>query len=488
MSISTFNGLNVALRGLLTQQRALDVTSHNIANANTEGYTRQEAVLHAEEPLANVGIWGMIFPGQLGQGVTVDSYRRIRDVFNDTELRSQLARQSGAEVRYRELSGIETAIPEPGENGIQALMTKFFANWQDVANNPENLAARQALAQQAQSLASAFNSAWTALSNQRASDDQEIGGTSAGAIGELNQLTAEIATLNDQIGKLVMAGAVVDPVTQAVIKPGQAPNDLLDRRDLMLDKLAKLTNITSVTYDDRNRATVVVAGITAVTPGGGQVPITRADIDTAFTNGDLTAGRLQALEDAYVNLLDETSATSYPGRLNALAQALHDQINTAHANGIDLAGAAGGDFFDLPGSAPPGAAARIRVAPGILNDARTIAAGTPSQGPGSNGNALAILALRSAVTTGGTTFEDFYSGIVTGVGAAAQDAERSVDATGIVVSTLESRRSEVSGVSLDEEMTNMLRFQHAYSAAARVLTAMDENLSRLINQTGKVGM
>ena len=92
------------------------------------------------------------------------------------------------------------------------------------------------------------------------------------------------------------------------------------------------------------------------------------------------------------------------------------------------------------------------------------------------------------MTTGGTTFEDFYSGIVTGVGAAAQDAERSVDATGIVVSTLESRRSEVSGVSLDEEMTNMLRFQHAYSAAARVLTAMDENLSRLINQTGKVGM
>ena len=166
MSISTFNGLNIALRGLLTQQRALDVTSHNIANANTEGYTRQEAVLNSEEPLANVGIWGMIFPGQMGQGVTVDSYRRIRDVFNDTELRAQLARQAGADVRYRELSGIETAIPEPGENGIQALMTKFFANWQDVANNPENLAARQALAQQAQSLASAFNGAWTALYRQ----------------------------------------------------------------------------------------------------------------------------------------------------------------------------------------------------------------------------------------------------------------------------------------------------------------------------------
>ncbi|MEA2468073.1 MAG: flagellar hook-associated protein 1, partial [Thermoleophilaceae bacterium] len=238
MTISTFNGLNVALRGLLTQQRALDVTSHNIANANTEGYTRQEAVLHAEEPLANIGLWGMTLPGQLGQGVSVDSYRRIRDVFTDSELRGQLARQAGAEVRYRELSGIESAIPEPGDNGIQALMTKFFSNWQDVANNPENLAARQALAQQAESLAAAFRNAHQSLANQRAADNQEIGATSTGAIGELNQITGEIAALNDQIGKLVLAGATIDPVTQAVIKPGQAPNDLLDRRDLLLDRLS----------------------------------------------------------------------------------------------------------------------------------------------------------------------------------------------------------------------------------------------------------
>jgi flagellar hook-associated protein 1 FlgK len=241
-----------------------------------------------------------------------------------------------------------------------------------------------------------------------------------------------------------------------------------------------------VTYDDRNRATVVFAGITAVTPGGGQVPITRADIDTAFTNGNLTAGRLQALEDAYVNLLDESVATSYPGRLNTLAQALATAINTQHALGIDLDGNAGAAFFDVPGSAPPGAAARIRVSPAILADARTVAAGAAGSGPGSNQNALDILALRQSTTTGGTTFEDFYSGIVTGSGAAAEDAKRQVDATGIVVATLEARRSETSGVSLDEEMTNMLRFQHAYSAAARVLTAMDENISKLMSM-GRVG-
>ena len=103
MGVSTFNGINVALRGLIAQQRALDVTTHNIANASTEGYTRQEAVLEAADPIANISVWGMLFPGQLGQGVTVDSYRRIRDVFNDVQLRAASPSRPSLDVRYREL-------------------------------------------------------------------------------------------------------------------------------------------------------------------------------------------------------------------------------------------------------------------------------------------------------------------------------------------------------------------------------------------------
>ena len=152
MGVSTFNGINIALRGLIAQQRALDTTTHNIANANTEGYTRQEAVLEAADPIANVSVWGMIFPGQMGQGVTVDSYRRIRDVFNDVQLRSAMSDQSSLDVRYRELHAISLAIPEPSDNGMQALMQDFFNAWHDVSNNPESLAARQALAQAGQSL------------------------------------------------------------------------------------------------------------------------------------------------------------------------------------------------------------------------------------------------------------------------------------------------------------------------------------------------
>src|SRR5215831_19199311 len=127
MSISTFNGLNTAFRGLETAQRALDTTSHNISNADTEGYTRQQAVIAAAPSLAAASVWGQIMPGQLGQGSEVESYRRFRDVFNDNALRSQLAQQGGAAVTQDALQRIELSLPEPGDNGLQSIMAKFWS-------------------------------------------------------------------------------------------------------------------------------------------------------------------------------------------------------------------------------------------------------------------------------------------------------------------------------------------------------------------------
>ncbi|MDX6376262.1 MAG: flagellar hook-associated protein 1 [Gaiellaceae bacterium] len=485
MGVSTFNGINVALRGLIAQQRALDVTTHNIANASTEGYTRQEAVLEAADPISNISVWGMLFPGQLGQGVTVDSYRRIRDVFNDVQLRAASSDKASLDVRYRELHAISLAIPEPSDNGIQSLVQDFFNAWHDVANAPESLAARQSLAQAGQSLTSAFNHASTTFATMRANDNTEIDAD----IGVANSLLDQIASLNTQIGQLVLAGAQVDPATMQIVKPGQAPNDLLDRRDLLLDKLGQLANVTSVTYDDQNRATVVVAGLTVVTPTAGATAITRAQMDAQFASGALSGGALHALEDAYTNLLNEASATSYPSQLNLLAQSLYDAINAQHALGADLSGTAGGIFFDFTSPAgPPGAAGRLTMSAAILANPTTIAAGATGQGPGSATNANAMVALQNAITTGGTTFLEYYNGMQSGLGTATQSTARSLDAQQIVVGGLSDRRVAASGVSLDEEMTNMIKFQHAYAAASRVLSAMDENLDRLINATGRVGL
>ncbi len=485
MAVSTFNGLNIALRGLLAQQRALDATTHNIANANTVGYTRQEAVLEAEQPLSNVSVWGMQFPGQIGQGVTVSSYRRIRDVFNDAQLRDASSQQSSLDVQYRELHGTTLAMPEPSDRGLQALMQRFFTAWHDVANSPESVAARQALAQSAQSLTTAISSAASSMARSRTNDDNEIDS----GVTNVNTITAQIATLNQQIGDTVLAGAQLDPTTGAVVKPGQSPNDLLDKRDKLLDDLATHINITSVTYDDQQRATVVVAGLAVVAPGTGATPITRSQIDTAFASGALTAGSLHGLETAWSTKLNEANPTSYASQLNTLAQALHDTVNAQHALGVDLAGTAGSLFFDMTSpTGPPGAASRLTVASGILANPSTIAAAAAGEGPGSSGNANAIIALQQAVTTGSTTFKDFYNGLQSALGTATAGANSSLGSQAIVVNGLTDRRTQSSGVSLDEEMSNMIKFQHAYSAAARVLSAMDDNLSKLINSTGRVGL
>jgi flagellar hook-associated protein 1 FlgK len=478
VTISTFNGLNIALRGLLAQQNALDVTSHNIANANTEGYSRQEAVLTAADPLSNVSVWGMIFPGQMGQGVTVEAYRRIRDVFTDTQLRQANGQQASEDIRYRELSGVELAMPEPSSTGLGQAMQDFFSAWQAVSNAPESLAARQALAQTGASLATAFNTASASLSAMRANDDDEIDAN----IGDINAITTQIDKLNQQIGDAVLAGAQLDPTTKAIVKPGQAPNDLLDQRDKLLDDLSKLADITNVSYDDENRATVVIAGKTLVTAAPGTTALTRSDIDTAFGSGALTRGKLFGLEDAFANMLDEAKPTSYAAQLNTLAQSLHDAVNTQHALGADLSGTAGGIFFDFTSpTGPPGAAARLTMSSTIMGDPTKIAAATAGEGPGSAGNATAIIALQQAATTAGATFQDYYNGLQSALGTAAQDSKRSSDANDIVVNGLTDRRQQSSGVSLDEEMANMIRYQQAYAAAARMLSTMNQNLDTLMN-------
>ena len=493
MSLSTFSGLNVALRGLLAQQRALDVTTHNIANANTEGYSRQTAVMVAAEPLANVSLWGMMVPGQIGQGVSVEAYQRIRDVFTDTQLRGQLGEQARQEVAYRELSGVELAFPEPGPDGLQAIMSKFWATWQDVASNPENLGARQALAQQGEAMAAAFRDTAKTLADMRANVNVEIGltpvtgGSSSGAIGEVNSIATRVADLNNQIHRLVVAG--------------QSPNDLLDHRDRLLDDLAGFGNIT-VTYAAVNphRAHVTIGGLTIVDASAAgdttaaSPPLSRDDFDGAFTAAPatITSGRLHALLESYHARLDPTATGSFPSQLDTLAYSLQDALNTQHALGTELDGtndAAGADFFATTPASAVGAAAALRINAALVAQPTLIRARASSEnGPGSNGNALAIINLRTQITTGGSTFDEYYTGLVTGLGVNAQEARRGLDATDIVVASLQGRRDQSSGVSLDEEMANMIRFQHAFAAASRVLSAMDDNLNRLINSTGRVGI
>jgi FlgN protein/Flagella basal body rod protein len=224
MPISSFYGLQTSLRGLLAQQRALDTTGHNIANASTAGYSRQEAVMAASDAL--VIPQGAVQGGagaHIGSGVDVLSYRRVRDNFLDLQYRAQATRL-GEEAGCAEgLGRAELALSEPGDNGINKQLSDFWSAWADLANAPDDPAARTALLEQADALAEAFGivDAQLELVGQQSADEYAAL-TAPG--GEIDQIGQEIAALNDTIKRFVTAG--------------DTPSDLMDRRDLLLDKLA----------------------------------------------------------------------------------------------------------------------------------------------------------------------------------------------------------------------------------------------------------
>ena len=190
MPISTFNGLNIALSAVQAEQRSLDTTSHNIANASTDGYSRQVSDLAAKPGMGALSVWGMIIPGQVGQGVEVADVTRIRDQFNDNNLRANYSTQGEADVRQTTWQGIESALPEPGDNGLQAAMSNFWTAVQNVSTNPEDTGARQALAQSAQALGESFQTASNALSSQRADVDTQANSM----VAQVNADATQIAT------------------------------------------------------------------------------------------------------------------------------------------------------------------------------------------------------------------------------------------------------------------------------------------------------
>ena len=216
---SAFFGLNIALRGLTAQMQALDVVAHNISNANTEGYSRQQAVLKST---TDVG-WG--FNKQIGSGVEVDSVRRIRDALLDKQIRNQLSSLGNWETRQRYLEEIESIFNEPSDIGFASQFDRFWAAWQDLSSSPDSYSARSALVQNASVLADTLRRDYQQLAGVRARSENEIDAK----INEVNGWLSDIAELNQKIAN-----------EKAV---GLDPNDLSDRRDLLLDKLSKALKV-----------------------------------------------------------------------------------------------------------------------------------------------------------------------------------------------------------------------------------------------------
>jgi flagellar hook-associated protein 1 FlgK len=446
MGLSTFLGIETALRGLLASQRSLDTAGHNVANANTVGYTRQVVDLQASDPINDVP------GGQLGTGVSVLAYQRARDEYLDVQLRAQTMLQGYHEARRDGLAEVELALNEPSDNGISRLLQRYWSSWQDVSNSPESLTVRQTLLQTAGELTSGIQNLRLQLTRISGQTQSAITTT----IGDLNSTVADIAAIDQQLMATV---AAKQPVS----------SDMLDRRDVLLDKLGSMVNLT--TTKQANGSVTLQVGAFTLLSNASQTTVNAV----SDFGANLTSGKLAGLVsfDATVS-----GAGGYIDQLDTFAGSLISSVNAAQTAGYTLSGAAATEPF-FTGSD----ASNIAVNPNLLADSTLIGASAAAGQPGNGENAFQIASLR-----GGAAIDGTYATLVTGIGGDSQSAKRNAENSRVLVDALSNRRDSISGVSLDEEMVNLTRFQRGYQASARALSAMDEMIDLLINRTGRVGL
>jgi flagellar hook-associated protein 1 len=462
MSVSTFLGIETTLRGLLAQQRSLDVTGHNIANANTVGYSRQQADLGTSAPLE-------VAPGKLlGTGVDVTQYKRVRDSFLDVQLRAQTMLQGSADATKDGLGQVEGVLSEPTDTGLNTLLNKYWNAWQTVSSGTEDPATRTSLVEAAKGLADGFNS----LSSQLSTIQQQTGQNVQLTLDDINTTGKQIRDLNDAIYK---ANAM-----------GESPNDLMDQRDVLLDKLGTLGNIATTDNGD-GTVKVTFDGVTLVQDG--QTAQTLSESGGTLTNDAATPesatidpafGKLGALVHLRDVTLSSTNPQGYAYQLNQVASALITTTNAQHRLGYGLDGSTGLDFFSGTDASNIG----VSIQP------EQIAAASAPNKPGDVTNAIAVADLQTTpiASLSGATVDRAYAQLVTTIGSDSQTATRNSSNAGVLVDSLQNRRESVSGVSIDEEMTNLVKFQRAYQASARALTAMDDMLDLLITRTGRAGL
>ncbi|MCS7050154.1 MAG: flagellar hook-associated protein FlgK [Thermomicrobium sp.] len=465
-----FRALETAFRGLMAQQRAVDTASHNIANAHTPGFSRQRVQLVPSTPYTVPAFNRSGLAGQVGTGVLVASITRVRESVFDVQFRVQTQALGEASAQVDAYAQIEAVFNEPTEAGLGRLLDRFWRAWQGVSNQPEDLAARAALVQEATTLATNLNR----MRRQLGELQSDAAAKLALQVSDVNSIAQRLATLNQQI--------------VASLATGQTPNDLLDQRDVLLDKLASFTGATLRTLP--NGAVNLYLGGYPLVDQDQWFPLTvQVSGGTASILWQGTSSPV-AVERGSLQALLGMHNTVLPGlvqKLEAIRDTLANEVNALHATGYGLTDPAGPPpgrpfFVVTPGG-------DLEVEATIVADPQLVVAADAADEPGNNAIARAIAELRSKLVLNGNTatINDFYNTLVAAIGGASQTAQVTRDNQQALVQAIDRQRQEIMSVSLDEEMANLIKFQQAYGAAARAITAVDEMLDRIINGMGLVG-
>jgi len=449
---SLFSSLTIAVGALQAEQGALNVTSNNVANVNTPGYARQRAVFHEGVPVE-------LPPLVFGTGVVFGQPQSVRDDILELRLHEETQQQGQFDAEVQQLQQAQTGFQ--GTNDVGTQLTNFFNSLNKLSADPSSQPLRQGFLTAAGNLASSFQTTARSLEIQRTNIDQSV----VQSVSQINTLTQQIAGQSQQIAALENvhedAGVLISQRTESIRQLSQ----LIDVRVVPNESSISLTTANGALLVASSQSFALSA---QVSPSG---------VQHIFSQGNDISGKLSG---GSLNGLITVRDQSIPGLLNqldTLAAGLSTTLNGIHRGGFDLNGVAGGDLFTPPPVGVTGAASSISVA---ITDPSLIAASSDGS-PGSNGNAAALYNVRGQAVANGQNPFDYYASVVFNVGNGVATAQTESQASGQILQQLTDQRNSISAVSLDEEGANLLRYQNAYQAAAKVITTINDLTQAAVN-------
>jgi flagellar hook-associated protein 1 FlgK len=455
MSLSSL--LSIARSALIAQQRAMAVTAQNVANAQTTGYARRRLMMQSAGLSSSNSIL-------IGGGVLSGSVLRDDDPFLDAAYRRESSFLGNADAQLGFLQQIEVAVGEPSDTGVAAALDDLFQAYSDLAGNPASAIEREEVRQAAERFAAQLNRLSGSLA-QQAGNVTEMMRT---RVDEVNAITTRIANLNQKIA-IGATGAGASP-------------DLLDERDRLVDRLSELMSVKVETQE--NGSLTIRGGDTILVDGTGHQTLSVVSLGERGYGYQTETGVTLDPLDGSLEALSNLAATVLPGlqaQLDRFANAVVTEVNALHMTGYTADGRTGVAFFDPAGTT----AATIGISADLEASLDAIAAGRSPE-PGDNALALdlASLADQNLASLDNQTLGAFYGTFATVVGSDVESARLDVTAGEALVSQMESLRSSATGVSVDEEMVNLIAQQEAYAAAARLLEVAQGIIQDLLDAVG----
>lgn len=452
---SVGNLMEIARRALSSQQIALTTTGHNIANANTENYSRQRVEMQPTTPTPQ-------YDFLVGTGVDVKAVNRVRDQFIDAQLNQQQQTLGWFETMESKYTQLQEAFGEPSDVGLGTAINNLFDSWNNLANHPDDLSARDIVLHRAQSLALRFNSISERLTNVQEGVKKEF----SNSVDEFNNLAKQIADINF---KLVSRTG------------GSNSGDLLDHRDTLLKRMSELADI-KISESDNGQVMLSLNGKVFLQRNNFieiKIPEKSSSLsDLQWSDSNAPVNLQNGIMAALANFHDQVIPASIEG-IDALAVSVAENINSIHQTGYGLDGSTNNHFFDPETTS----AANIQVDQNIVADVNKIAASSDTNG-GNGDLALQISQIQDkafSIKNKTATFSDYYGGMIASLGNSVQEANANKQGQQLFVGQLEQDRQAIAGVSLDEEMTNLIKYQKAYQAAARLVTMSNDLADTVLN-------